>query len=551
MRTIGYLVILPTIFVCLYWSFNAANNLLHKWLMAREILSLLEPSPALGTQWPQIPGPRPADQVCVVGAGPAGVHMASELIRRNHTVVLLEKSNRIGGKSHDIDYRGVAQPQGTCFLEPNHFDNLLPLAEEFGVGEIEMIPSSPVWTTNSADDPGSKLSTTAYVLGVMAQFTNTTSEDQNLNFLFKKTLQYIKLHKEMFGSYTGDLMLRPNATVMARLEGTFLEFLIREDLHALEPIFVLSHTMQGYGQLDKVSSLYGLIWNNPRLLVAVTLNALQQDMTPYSIFILKHGFEKVWRTVVEQMNIDVEFNVDIRKVHRGNDGVRLQMIKNNSQEEVFCDWMVWTPPMPELLKVLDQPTAEEQALFHTLTSATFTNSIINIEGAARNGPYQGYMENLAGPENHTVTADLDLLGVKLPDIQTEEGLAKYNSDKGFQTRAVVQMGKDPTSKAELNQILIEHYTKGFNGSNIEILHTNSHTYFPRWSPEEMTAGRHWDVFGIQGTQRTWYSGSSVSFESIRSVMEYNKLLLRQMVTNNQHKLMGSTTECSTSPRSEL
>ena len=47
-----------------------------------------------------------------------------------------------------------------------------------------------------------------------------------------------------------------------------------------------------------------------------------------------------------------------------------------------------------------------------------------MEGAARNGPYQGYMENMAGEEVHTVTADFDVLGVKLPDIQTEQGLER-------------------------------------------------------------------------------------------------------------------------------
>ena len=45
----------------------------------------------------------------------------------------------------------------------------------------------------------------------------------------------------------------------------------------------------------------------------------------------------------------------------------------------------------------------------------------------------------------------------------------------------------------------------------------------------MQAGRLWDVFSIQGKRRTWYIGSSVSFEAIRSVMEYNNLLVRNMV----------------------
>ena len=481
MKTFALILALPIIGFCLYSTFVFGNSILKKFLMAREIIGLLEPSPALGTEWPKIPGPSPSDHVCVVGAGPSGVHMAAELTKMNYSVTVLEKSNRIGGKSHDIDYRGAAQPQGTCFLEPNHFDDFLPLAQEFGVGEYQMIPSSPVWMTNNASDQGSKLSTSAFILQQMTQFTKSSSDEENLNFLFAKTLQYIRLHKELFGTYRGDLMLRPNASVMARLEGTFLDFLQREDLQALEPLFVLSSTMQGYGQPDKVSSLYGLIWNNPRFLVAIALNAIQQDYVPYSIFIMKDGFDKVWRTVVERMGIDVIFNVDITKVSRGEAGIKLEMTTGKlEKEEMSCDWMVWTPPMQEMLKVLDQPTSEEKTLFKNMQAATFTTSLINIEGAARNGPYQGYMKNLVGPETHQVTADFDMLGVKRPDIQTTEGLSSYNGDiKASQTRAVVQMGLGPASKEELNRLLREHYTQGFHASKVDILHTNSHSYFPR------------------------------------------------------------------------
>ena len=45
----------------------------------------------------------------------------------------------------------------------------------------------------------------------------------------------------------------------------------------------------------------------------------------------------------------------------------------------------------------------------------------------------------------------------------------------------------------------------------------------------MQVGRLWDVISVQGRSRTWYIVSSVSFEAIRSVMEYNILLLENMV----------------------
>ena len=73
----------------------------------------------------------------------------------------------------------------------------------------------------------------------------------------------------------------------------------------------------------------------------------------------------------------------------------------------------------------------------------------------------------------------------------------------------------------------------FNASSVEILRTISWEYFYRWSPEEMQEGRLWDVFSVQGRSRTWYIGSSVSFEAIRSVMEYNNLLVSNMLPHDQ------------------
>ena len=49
----------------------------------------------------------------------------------------------------------------------------------------------------------------------------------------------------------------------------------------------------------------------------------------------------------------------------------------------------------------------------------------------------------------------------------------------------------------------------------------------------MQEGRLWDVFSVQGRSRTWYIGSSVSFEATRSVVEYNNLVIRNMVPHDE------------------
>ena len=97
-----------------------------------KLLSLLDPVPSKGSPFPQIPGPGRQDKVCIVGAGPAGIDMALKLKKLGYgRIKILEKTNRVGGKSFDIKYKGIVHPQGTIFLEGNHFENLIPLAEEY------------------------------------------------------------------------------------------------------------------------------------------------------------------------------------------------------------------------------------------------------------------------------------------------------------------------------------------------------------------------------------------------------------------------------------
>lgn len=54
-------------------------------------------------------------------------------------------------------------------------------------------------------------------------------------------------------------------------------------------------------------------------------------------------------------------------------------------------------------------------------------------------------------------------------------------------------------------------------------------YFPHYTSHRLSTGVLWDILEMQGKGRTWYIGSSVSFESLKSVIEYNKLLLSLML----------------------
>ena len=65
------------------------SRALAKPLMDKILLSSVDKDAGeKGKPFPRIPGPSPNDKVCIVGAGPAGLHMAVELRRRKYTNII-------------------------------------------------------------------------------------------------------------------------------------------------------------------------------------------------------------------------------------------------------------------------------------------------------------------------------------------------------------------------------------------------------------------------------------------------------------------------------
>ena len=151
---------------------------------------ILKPDPAKGEEFPKIPGPETSDRVCIVGAGPSGIHMALKLKKLGYEdVTIFEKSGRIGGKSYDIEFQGVPYPMGTIFFEPTYFENFVPLAREYGVGDLKELPPAGVWTKNHAS---SNITLSQYYLSELSKFTNSQDPLINAGLLLTKIVKYIR-----------------------------------------------------------------------------------------------------------------------------------------------------------------------------------------------------------------------------------------------------------------------------------------------------------------------------------------------------------------------
>ena len=383
---------------------------------------------------------------------------------------------------------------------------------------------------NTGFAPQNKLSYPEYLLKSLIQITNNTSPTYNIGVFLDSVIRYVSLHHELFGKYEGELMQKPNDHILSKTSGNFKTFLEGEELAPLIPLFILSHTAQGYGYLDEIGALYGLMWNTPALVSTVALRAVGISQDPYKTYILKKGFEHVWNTIVKKEKFDIRFDTTIEKVQRNQEYVKIIYKKTTTKLRTEkCGFLIWTPPMTELLKYTSTPNPKEYSLFHSLVPHVFVSSLMREKGTIRNHPITYYRESLQDKIEGAITADMDTEGtLNYCEENCLGNLSQYDEIVNTsRILTVLQLQRNHTSETKSVQMVREHYETGFNASEIEMLSTISWEYFHKWGPEDLAKGYHWKVFEMQGLYRTWYTGASVSFESVKSVIEYNKLLLRQ------------------------
>jgi hypothetical protein len=191
-----------------------------------------------GRPFPKIRGPKCLNsKIGIVGAGPSGVHMAYELKKLGYEdVTILEKNDYIGGKSFNLEYRGLKQGLTTQYITTEYEDNLIPLLEKFGLlGENKFsvfTPGSAIWLENNPDVSiwlRANKKATHHAEGLVIQFnysiiqsmqegsgpidTNTEAvlyamqtlgaSDPTAAFLMilDAAKRYVDFHKELFGTY--------------------------------------------------------------------------------------------------------------------------------------------------------------------------------------------------------------------------------------------------------------------------------------------------------------------------------------------------------------
>eukprot|EP01084_Bolivina_argentea_P062231 113783_1 len=325
----------------------------------------------------------PGRKICIIGAGPAGIHMASLLIKigyKSSQIILFEKTNRCCGKSMTIpdpqnckytlnekpnissvnNYCGynIVHEMGTCYLHPE-YHIISSLLHEYDATNIE-IPfcAGDVFGTKINEEIEEKEENSAFqrmnfsdwvlreIKGKVKEKGVPVIPDKYLKKIphfiaggaaFEVAVsKYSKVWEEILGKRkqtqekVRSFPLKPNSENMKRLNCTFFEFLVSNKLEALIPALLYSQSMQGYGILDRIPAFYGLLWTTPELM-RTTADIFRVVKDASNVIVLSKGYEHLWSQMVLKHKLNIIYNTEIISVNRdlenNNDKIKQQKIE--------------------------------------------------------------------------------------------------------------------------------------------------------------------------------------------------------------------------------
>ena len=459
------------------------------------------------------------DRIAIVGAGPAGVHLAHLLKRRGYpSVTLFEREHRVGGRALSVRHDGFVHEMGACYI-PDHYHEFRRLVREYDVGAFDT-PRGHDRSIYTSEFDGAirEYPIAAYGERLMEGLVRTgelgrTSKVGRLVQLLAAIRRYFRLRKRLLRDGGYPLGVAPSASAASELARPFLEVAREHRLQVMLPYFRLAQSAQGYGVLETIPTLYVLLWNVPDLVTAFVKNRLGIARRP--VFqMLDVGIQSVFARVAATDGLDVRTNTAVASVHREDDRVR---ITTSSGSQTDYDQVVFTIDLPQTLGLIGTPTATECETASAITGSTFVTTLFEAD----RWPVAAGIAYVIDPFRPGSTFALS----GLRDVRY-----RFPEANPARCAAVAYQYADRLPHPAGETAFAAHFdsemtTLGFTG--VRVIQRKEWPYFLRFTGEAIARSLPWRLFENQGSQRTWYAGSSACFESLNDVMRYNLLLLER------------------------
>lgn len=173
------------------------------------------------------------DRIGIIGAGISGVTAAYELAKKGYTnITLMEKSDRVGGKCHSIEYKGKSYEMGTLISMPT-YKHTMDFMRDF-----DLMDRGPLLERGFFDNNGRKTSQIP-----MEQIEAFTQE-------FKRLPDILKRYESL--QEPGFLHLPPD------LCQPFSQWCVENKLSVLEQVYMHYFNTFGFGGIHNVPAAYVL-----------------------------------------------------------------------------------------------------------------------------------------------------------------------------------------------------------------------------------------------------------------------------------------------------
>ncbi len=465
-----------------------------------------------------LPRPTRQSRIAILGAGMAGIHFAHLLKRQGfRNVTVFERSGRIGGKVHTVEHEGIPHELGLC-IYTEEYQDFLSLAAEYGFTRAVPLRDRVVRTADGRDVPAGdwiveevrpSLPWLWRRLGRLGVYLSVR----------RAALRYYQLHRRLFGeSMEGGLVRNPGREALAQCRGNFRDFLVAHRLGVLLPLFRLIHTLIGYGYLETVPALYGLMWCTPPLvqgfLQGQKSSIINRGMAAFS-YTFACGIGGLWTEMTRRDQLDVRLNQEVRVVRRDSNIVLLvrnPASRSPQPQQLEFDHLVIAFPARKALALLPA-TPEEQEVFGRLRCSTY--AITLYESQAQEAVHAGTY----WPEGLQATAPFSVNCLRYTKGSLD-GPPYRHVPQMRRVCVAYQYGEEPRDDTRIARLFEERMAQ-IGARDVKILTRELFEYFWRYEQEDIDTGLPWRAQDLQGLNRTYYIGSSLCFESGRHVILHN------------------------------
>ena len=459
----------------------------------RELLKLLGTS-AAGVAAATVPrealasAPIIVRDVCVIGGGGAGAYAAVKLRDAGKSVVVVERSSRLGG--HAETYRSSAT-SAPIDIGVQIFPDLPIVRNYFGRYGVPLVsnPSSGGGTSVAVDFRTGK---------PVAAYSPTPAELGQALFVY---LQLVST-RYAFLDQNG-YQLPPPGPILDELLLPFGDFVQLHGLQALVPLFFQFE--QGFGELLKTTSLYVLKNLSASVIGGILGGSFLAPPT---------GVSDLYEGVASELGDDVLLNARVTIAIRcGNTRGYLLVATDRGLRIVDCKKLLVTAPPVLSSFVGFDLDATETAVFRSFQPNYYYTAVLRLSGLPA-----GYTLSNAAPETFENIAPMP--GIFSIGPSPVPGL--FNCKYGSTSAAL-----DLQVKSEIKRAVERVKVPGLGKIRVEEFATfKSHSpYALMVKPSEVRSGFYGRLQGLQGRNNTYYAGAAHQTHSSAGIWAYVEALL--------------------------